>query len=577
MNSDAMEPNLAVELRNPHCPWAQSSGPDTNGHVVTVWTRGQVWQADSHLQAQQMADTLRVALQDTGVSHAAVLRRAVERWNGHFAAVIKTRDEIHAAVDRSRSIPLFYGLHSHRALLSDDASRVRAFVGDRAMDPEAVSEFLLTGYVTGSDTLYPNVKQIRPGEMISVRGNAPLRVDREWHWRFVHTDARDEPEPVLRRAMSQVFEGVFERFVRSLRGKRIVVPLSGGFDSRLIVAGLKRAGARDVVCFSYGVSGNRDSLLSQQVAQKLGFKWHFVPYTRECWRTWYHSSEGCGYRRYASGLCSLAHFQEGPALQALTAAKVLLPGDDIAPGHSPIGGRHIPVNWLAMQSLDAVVKGVLDLQYVLWKWAPGREALKPLLEKRVRQALEIPAVHGVIEAGSSTDIWEAEGRQARFIVNSMRSYECLGYGWRLPICDHDVWDFDATVPLRFRADRRLYESCLLKDIFPSCGLDSIPMAHCHTGFLVPRERIPAPVLALCRDIRRVWLLAPDPRLASFTWSDRLNAWRDYHRRFGHGGRSLERLVEINTMAAVHVLQEMIRQETGGEASCANQRSQTAVA
>jgi asparagine synthase (glutamine-hydrolysing) len=68
-----------------------------------------------------------------------------------------------------------------------------------------------------------------------------------------------------------------------------VVPLSGGLDSRIIVAMLKRLGVEDVICFTYGKKGNREAEISRQVAEALGYRWYFVEYTKEKLYDGYHS------------------------------------------------------------------------------------------------------------------------------------------------------------------------------------------------------------------------------------------------------------------------------------------------
>jgi asparagine synthase (glutamine-hydrolysing) len=62
----------------------------------------------------------------------------------------------------------------------------------------------------------------------------------------------------------------FSRLVKSTsqQGKTLVVPLSGGLDSRIIVAKLKRLGANDVICVSYGRKGCRESEIAK-MWQKL--------------------------------------------------------------------------------------------------------------------------------------------------------------------------------------------------------------------------------------------------------------------------------------------------------------------
>lgn len=74
--------------------------------------------------------------------------------NGFFAVVIKKHDYIFAAVDRIRSIPLFYALKNNNFYLSDSARWVWEQFGYPEPESYSSAEFLLTGFVTGHCTLY---------------------------------------------------------------------------------------------------------------------------------------------------------------------------------------------------------------------------------------------------------------------------------------------------------------------------------------------------------------------------------------------------------------------------------------
>ena len=71
---------------------------------------------------------------------------------------------------------------------------------------------------------------------------------------------------------------------------RLVLPLSGGLDSRLLAAWLTLHGALDrTVAFTYGRPGSREVEVSRSVAEAVGLEWHAVEYVpadlREAWQT----------------------------------------------------------------------------------------------------------------------------------------------------------------------------------------------------------------------------------------------------------------------------------------------------
>ena len=68
-----------------------------------------------------------------------------------------------AAVDRVRSIPLFYGGDATAFFISDDAMWLKDRLPDAQPDTFAVKEFMLTSYVTGSDTFTRRLSSCRQG------------------------------------------------------------------------------------------------------------------------------------------------------------------------------------------------------------------------------------------------------------------------------------------------------------------------------------------------------------------------------------------------------------------------------
>ena len=57
--------------------------------------------------------------------------------------------------------------------------------------------------------------------------------------------------------------------------EKIVVPLSAGYDSRLIISALHHLNAKNII-YSYGKKNNFESKIARQIANKLNYKWYFV-------------------------------------------------------------------------------------------------------------------------------------------------------------------------------------------------------------------------------------------------------------------------------------------------------------
>ena len=387
----------------------------------------------------------------------------VKAMNGNFAIVIEGNNWLFASVDRVRSFPLFYGKKKHKFFISDDAYWVREQVGDNQIDKLASIEFLLTGYVTGSDTLFPNVKQLQAGESLFVKKiqDEDFKFNTIRYYRYIYDNLFKESQETLLRYFDQILIDVFQRLIQSTHGYDLVVPLSGGLDSRLVVMMLKRLGCKNIRCFSYGYLGNWESKISKQVANKLGYKWFFVPYSRKSWYYWFHSKELREYYRYANNLSSLAHLQDWSAVWELKKRKLISENSIFVPGHTGdfISGRHIPLNFFHLKEINknTLVQAIWKKHYSLWKWSSFRNRLEPILYNRVlsRIGYDLP-YRTPEEVASAYECWEWQERQSKFICNSVRVYEFFGYKWRIPLWDLKIMNFWKRVPLCYKKDQNLY-------------------------------------------------------------------------------------------------------------------------
>ena len=400
-------------------------------------------------------------------------RAVAASLNGCFAAVTQRPGLTLAAVDRVRTIPLFWAIEGRDAYLSDDAYWVSEQSAHRAMNPLAGQEFLLTGYVTGSETLVTGVSQVRAGHFLRIIDdrNSP-HAEQLRYYRFTHGHFARESDTAAIARLEQVHERVFRCLLASAAGRTLVVPLSGGYDSRLIGVSLRDLGARDVVCYTYGVPGNWESRISEELARYLGFRWLFVPYSAERWRAWSTTDAFKCYFRAAGNLTSVPHLQDWPAVFELTEQR-LIPADGIfVPGHTGdfLTGGHVPRGFAGRSQVSrrTVLDAIERAHYSLWDW-PGddRRSLREAFDRRIERVAETVADGSGEDAADAYEAWELEERQAKFICNSVRVYESFGYEWRLPLYDHDLMDFWARIPLARRIGRTLfYEFVKLRQNIP---------------------------------------------------------------------------------------------------------------
>jgi asparagine synthase (glutamine-hydrolysing) len=380
----------------------------------------------------------------------------INALNGFFSIIIDGDNYILAAVDRLRSIPLFYSFINGHYYLSDDAEWLKNKIANYNIDEISRQEFLLLGYVTGQDTLYQNIKQIQAGNLLVI--DKKIKTAKQVsYYDFQRYDFSQDEIDSQTKKLDAVHVDVFRRLVRSLEGRAAVIPLSGGYDSRLIVLMLKRIGYENVICFSYGKQGNWESSTSAKVAEYLGYPWHYINYNLKSWRDWFKSENRKQFYDYSQYHTALPYIQDLLAVNYLTEKKII-PSDAIfIPGHSGdfLAGSHVSYELLDKHCFSSrdLIDAIYKYHYAFWR--------VPLAKKRqlfdhkfdYLQELDIASSEAM---SCAADLWDWQERQAKFIVNSVRAFEFNQYEWRLPLWDNALMNFWQHIPFDQRLQRKLY-------------------------------------------------------------------------------------------------------------------------
>lgn len=214
--------------------------------------------------AQGEAQRLHVALQR---ADHATLRQA----RGSYCALqwdaLSKRASLLA--DKLGLRPLYFGVERGMFFFST-ALRVLEALGalTQRMDIQGVTEMACFGYPLGPRSPYEAVRTIEAGEIVQGMPDG-LRSQRYWQW-------DDLPPSRLQR--EELPHAVFDAFMaaieRRMKGQQSVVAgLSGGLDSRCLVAGLQSRGVR-VHTLNFAPAGSEDLALGQLAANSLGTQ-HF--------------------------------------------------------------------------------------------------------------------------------------------------------------------------------------------------------------------------------------------------------------------------------------------------------------
>ena len=352
---------------------------------------------------------------------------------------------VRLTTDRTRSHHLLFTRAGDTWIISDDPQELRRHAPTWARDEQAAEVFLHAGFTPGTRTLAHEVYATPAGSVVELRSDGTWS-SRSWETYRYDADPITSPEEfadVFRTAL----DTAVERVLQETDGRQLLVPLSGGLDSRLLAVWLKRHGARDVVTFTYGVPGSTEVAISRGVAEALEMDWFTVDLDpTEMARTWV-GPDGVDFQKRTWGLTSLPHVQDWYALLQMRRSALIDTDAVFLPGHTIVGNMHDEHLLEGGPSRNDVLTTVARHHSLL---QGDRSAWRhlPLLRRAVvqgAQEVSFPIGRGKDLAGSGRSIQELvervnlQERQAKYINESFKAYEAFGYGWALPMLDTEVW------------------------------------------------------------------------------------------------------------------------------------------
>lgn len=407
------------------------------GPAGVLWVRG-----DSRVDPALIA-----AVRGSGLK-----RRVLRSIGGHFGAVLQRPDSVVLVADAIRSYPLVYVAAT--AECADDGLRLA--VG-HDLDPAAANEFRHVGYVGGADTLFAGVRQVLAGQMVTLRpGRAPqARFFRRKF--FTGPETGGDPDQAAQQ-FSTALTATMDRMLAGVDGRQLVVPLSGGLDSRLLLCHLKDVGYDNLITFTYGISDTTpEALISKQVAEAVGARWVFVDYERQALTQAWRSAETARFLRYGSGGVSLPHIQDWYAVRQLVRGGLIDQDAVFLPGHTMVGNMHDEgILDLPVVGRDRIAELLIRNHHSI---APGTD--KMLRDYRLRSLIErfldgIDYADSVNDRRTAIEYWNLRERQAKYINNSVRVYEFFGHDWALPMLDLEMYRLWTRFPVAFTRNRDWY-------------------------------------------------------------------------------------------------------------------------
>lgn len=447
---------------------------ETNLKTYLNYSYGYKWFEKDNVKVKGwIFDESGVSIQDEnladyflGINSIEKLKSLLQKTNGHFAVVISNPERTFAVVDRGRSIPLYYRYDRGYPEISDSGFLLTdADLKNDDLNEFSLQEYLAAGHVTGNKTLLKNISQIGAGEIVELSGK---EVKIATYFRFLpETKWTESFEKTVDRFL-EILENDYRNIIKGLNGRTVVIPLSGGYDSRSIASMFKRLGYQNVICYSFGQNGSPEMTTSKKIADTLGYKWFFIETTPEIVKGFAVSDDFIKYVDFAANVSSFYIIQDFFAVRKIRNEK-LVPDDAVfMPGHSgdTLGGS----NFLELISgresdsemMDKIINHRFDLNKISSKTL---DLIRKIIVLQFDKSYN-PAIW--------FDYWCQKEWNPKMFANGVRSYEFFGYKFLLPLWGKNLLEFFSNLPLEYRMSKELYEFTLETRIYEPLGVNFTP-------------------------------------------------------------------------------------------------------
>lgn len=328
------------------------------------------------------------------------------------------------------------------------------FVGlKNEIDHKAICIFAATGFFLDDDTYFVNQKALRPATnyTLSDDSNSIIKEDNYFKW---HYSPIERPFDQIVEEFAALFETIIDEQVQD---KKVILPLSGGLDSRTQAAALKHLNKK-VHAYSYEFeNGHNETKYAEQIAKICNFpveKW-IIPKGY----LWKNIQE--------IAIINQCYTEFTHPRQAAVMHKLADLGEVISLGHWGdvlFDNMELPSQLSTDEQVDLMIKKVIkkrgiELAEKLWNsWGLDGD-FEPYFRQRIKVLLEKLQIQE--EANAQTRAFKSLYWASRWTGSNLCFFE-KAKAITLPYYDERMCQFICSVPERFLANRQIQIAYLKK-------------------------------------------------------------------------------------------------------------------
>lgn len=383
---------------------------------------------------------------------------------GNFAWIYEDEQKIIFSTDTIRSYPIFYFFDGNEFFVSDNAHFLKEKFNPNFNQKQATF-FKASGYTSGEETLLENVNCPHAFSFVEFD-----KTTKQLYKKVFPFELGLGVETYNNEYFEKLSTQLFKKLIEKLKGKKAIIPLSAGWDSRFILAGLIKNGYENIVCFTYGKRSSYEVKIAHQIAEKLNVEWHYVEYHKDTFEL-YKTALAWQYEMFASQYNTIAYEQDFFAIYQLKkegklpSEGVFLPGycGDLLSGsknlqHNPLRSDIAVSNYIIKNHFSKKIEQIHIVIELL------NQSVKKV-EKENYQTLSD-------EFNAAFENWYNHHKSNKFINNGVRCFEFFGYEWAVPFSFYSYMHFwEEIIYVDRDIERYFYKNNLNKLYFEPLEID----------------------------------------------------------------------------------------------------------
>jgi asparagine synthase (glutamine-hydrolysing) len=207
--------------------------------------------------------------------------------NGYFTLAIFDRatKKLSLASDRFGHRPLHLWIENNKCLGFSSEPKGILLHPEHAIDIDRsiANMFVNVGQMLGTKTLFKQIHRLAPATVITVdTHNQEYTQYQYWHWSNIEKNTEISFEQAVD-DLYFYFDQAMQRCLASIEQDHLAITLSGGLDSRVLLAAAKQHFKGKISTFTFGQSDCDDAKIAVQVSNIAGVPNHLLNIEQNNW------------------------------------------------------------------------------------------------------------------------------------------------------------------------------------------------------------------------------------------------------------------------------------------------------